>query len=167
MERGNKPVPYNFEMREAHLSELPKDNSQIMALVPFSAEMSDEDRQLNKDLPVAAATKTKQMVYGDLDLGSFEDEISGINLSKLFSVYGPQSAEGKRKKKQRQLAKGMDKTRSDQASSIQSTYKYKVAFNPHIIPMQYSDQPYESKDLALAGPISIKGNGSKHEQTAT
>ena len=27
MDRGNKPVPYNFEMREAHLSELPKDNS--------------------------------------------------------------------------------------------------------------------------------------------
>ena len=36
MDRGNKPVPYNFEMREAHMSELPKDDSNIMALVPFN-----------------------------------------------------------------------------------------------------------------------------------
>ena len=39
------------------------------------------------------------MVYGNLKLGNFEEEISGINLSKLFSVYGPQSAEGYKRKK--------------------------------------------------------------------
>jgi hypothetical protein len=38
------------------------------------------------------------MVYGNLKLGQFDEEINGINLSKLFSVYGPQSAEGNRKK---------------------------------------------------------------------
>jgi hypothetical protein len=37
-------------------------------------------------------------VFGNLKLGNFEEEISGINLSKLFSVYGPQSVEGKKKK---------------------------------------------------------------------
>lgn len=44
------------------------------------------------------------MVYGNLKLGNFDEEItgSGINLSKLFSVYGPKSAEGKRGKKVRQ-----------------------------------------------------------------
>ena len=42
------------------------------------------------------------MVYGNLKLGKFDEEISGINLSKLFSVYGPQSAEGRRRKKVRQ-----------------------------------------------------------------
>ena len=31
----------------------------------------------------------KQMVYGDIEVGNFEEEISGINLSKLFSVYNP------------------------------------------------------------------------------
>jgi hypothetical protein len=30
-------------------------------------------------------------------MGQFEEEVSGINLSKLFSVYGPQSAEGKKR----------------------------------------------------------------------
>jgi hypothetical protein len=29
------------------------------------------------------------MIYGNLKLGNFDEEISGINLSKLFSVYGP------------------------------------------------------------------------------
>jgi len=43
----------------------------------------------------------RQVVYGNLQLGHFEEEISGINLSKLFSVYGPQSAEGRRRKKLR------------------------------------------------------------------
>ena len=46
----------------------------------------------------------RQMVYGNLKLGHFDEEItgSGINLSKLFSVYGPKSAEGKRGKRVRQ-----------------------------------------------------------------
>ena len=40
------------------------------------------------------------MIYGNLKLGNFDEEISGINLSKLFSVYGPQSAaDGLRRKK--------------------------------------------------------------------
>jgi len=37
--------------------------------------------------------KDPAQVFGNLKLGGFEEEVSGINLSKLFSVYGPQSTQ--------------------------------------------------------------------------
>ena len=70
----------------------------------------------------------RQMVYGNLKLGQFDEEISGINLSKLFSVYGPQSAEGRRRKKVRQsyqsgninLVKNKDFAKSSPARGFDS-----------------------------------------------
>jgi hypothetical protein len=41
----------------------------------------------------------QNMVYGDLNLGKFEEQVMGINLSKLFSVYVPGSKLGKKQKK--------------------------------------------------------------------
>lgn len=43
-------------------------------------------------IPNADVTQTSKdpaPVFGNVKLGGFEEEVSGINLSKLFSVYGP------------------------------------------------------------------------------
>lgn len=99
MDRGNKPVPQNVDPREG--LELTQDANG--ALVPYQFEGTATHNGVPKQLEDAARDLAqyklgRQMVYGELEFGSFDEEISGINLSKLFSVYGPQSAEGKRKK---------------------------------------------------------------------
>lgn len=71
--------------------------------MPFQFDGAAAHTGVSKQLEDAARDLAqyklgRQMVYGELEFGSFDEEISGINLSKLFSVYGPQSAEGKRKK---------------------------------------------------------------------
>jgi hypothetical protein len=72
MLRGNDPVASNYEEKEMqHLK--PND----LVIIP-SIESKIE--------PIGAAIKPKP----------FEQEVSGINLSKLFSVYGPQSLLEKR-----------------------------------------------------------------------
>lgn len=83
------------------------------SLVPYFSQedgarnRSQEDKNRMAEPGKAGIGKdgtARQMVYGNLKLGNFDEEItgSGINLSKLFSVYGPKSAEGKRSKKVRQ-----------------------------------------------------------------
>lgn len=102
LERGNKPVPSVLETKEG-----PSENTRP---APKEAEISvvpvgEPDHKTEMQVPDidrearAKAQNDRQVVYGNLKLGRFEDEISGINLSKLFSVYGPQSAEGKRRKR--------------------------------------------------------------------
>jgi hypothetical protein len=96
MARGNKPVPNTLDAKESIEHSLGKST----ALVPFGSNkdgqtdiynnecvfvVKHEDRPADPNM-----SKTgKQVVYGDLELGNFDEEISGINLSKLFSVYAP------------------------------------------------------------------------------
>lgn len=86
------------------------------------------------------------MVYGNLKLGQFDEEINGINLSKLFSVYGPQSAEGNRRKKVRQshqsggiqqlkgnISKSSPQRAFDSYQQQKSSQQY---HNVHALPLQ-------------------------------
>lgn len=86
------------------------------------------------------------MVYGNLKLGHFDEEINGINLSKLFSVYGPQSAEGNRRKKVRQSHQsgGIQQLRNKDISKSSpqrafDSYQQKSSqqyHNVHALPLQ-------------------------------
>lgn len=79
-------------------------------------------------------------MYGNLKLGNFEEEVSGVNLSKLFSVYGPQSAEGKRKKKARAPEVGVEplprhfESRSRVTGETGGTKKQ---LNAAVVPIRY------------------------------
>jgi hypothetical protein len=82
MERGNKPVPQNFEMRDVDKNEIGS------VLVPYGGDSRmKEIMRASQDL--LKSQEGRQIVYGNLKLGKFDEEISGINLSKMFSVYGP------------------------------------------------------------------------------
>lgn len=99
MRRGNNPVPAAYEEHEPV--------APGGALVPFfggpesgggkPGALASEAGGIGGK--AASKQSGRQMVYGNLKLGNFDEEISGINLSKLFSVYGPQSAEGLRRRK--------------------------------------------------------------------
>ena len=90
-------MPQNYVVRDANVGE--------GAVVPYEGDKPAEAIQhASQDL---LALKDRQLIYGNVKLGEFEEEISGINLSKLFSVYGPQSAQGRkrsRKDKSKQVA---------------------------------------------------------------
>lgn len=79
------------------------------------------------------------MVYGELEFGSFDDEISGINLSKLFSVYGPQSAEGKRKKPGSKLEALRAAAQKHKQAPDPMLAAAKPALYPHVVPIMYYD----------------------------
>ena len=102
LERGNKPIPAVLDAKDGNPENArgaPKEAE--MAVVPVGQPDQKPESQppeLDRESR-AKAQNDRQVVYGNLKLGRFEDEISGINLSKLFSVYGPQSAEGKRRKR--------------------------------------------------------------------
>ena len=70
MKRGNNPVMTNYD--ETGVEPL-KD----LVIIPNvdNGFVDDDD-------------KKKDLTYNNLKIGAFEEEISGINLSKLFSVYG-------------------------------------------------------------------------------
>jgi hypothetical protein len=80
LERGNKPVPPNYEEQDVGESYI----SKIKALYD-----SQKDPLVPKD-PINKA-KTK------INLQEFDEEINGVNLSKLFSAYGPSSVVDKTK----------------------------------------------------------------------
>ena len=91
MGRGNKPVPNQI----VDSSNDPKQ----YALIPFATDKPIEVAGVNSTIKKDTATgQNRQVVFGNLKLGNFDEEISGINLSKLFSVYGPQSFQTKKKK---------------------------------------------------------------------
>jgi hypothetical protein len=120
MERGNKPVPLTFEMKDAN--EQVEGSPDQRALVPaLGLDGFSVLHPQAQDIALLPATgeslggeSKKQVVYGDLKLGKFEEEVGGINLAKLFSVYGPQSAQGKRKKKPAALPRHFDSTAQKQ-----------------------------------------------------
>lgn len=73
LERGNKPVPLNYEEQDV----LPTSHDQSYA---------DKIKMLyGTQNQLATKTKTK------FNLGDFDEEINGVNLSKLFVAYGPSS----------------------------------------------------------------------------
>jgi len=69
-------VPVTYDEQEPIMSK---------ALMPYI----NSDELFKKQIADDKARNNRQMVYGNLKLGNFDEEISGINLSKLFSVYGP------------------------------------------------------------------------------
>lgn len=99
------------------------------------------------------------MIYGDLELGNFDEEISGINLSKLFSVYAPQSAEGKRKKSGNKINSKVGVHRSSNHEVISFRTQAKKAINPHVIPMNYNES-------APGQPATVKAPSSNKDATS-
>lgn len=93
MERGNKPVPQNFEILKEEI--ISKEKTNETAVIPYTGASADDPN--------------RKVAFGNAGLGSFEEEVNGINLSKLFSIYGPLSAEQKKRKNQK---------RSDANSSL-------------------------------------------------
>lgn len=81
MKRGNEPVASNYEEMELHPMK-----ANDLVIIPNAEESAKSPPQL-----------------GTIKLGAFEEEVSGINLSKLFSVYGPQSTQEKKKRKETQV----------------------------------------------------------------
>mmetsp|Transcript_18541 Transcript_18541/g.17623 ORF Transcript_18541/g.17623 Transcript_18541/m.17623 type:complete len:174 (+) Transcript_18541:1908-2429(+) len=78
LERGNKPVPPNYEEQDVY---------------PVQG-MTD----WNKAPGQVQARKVRQRgMNKSFNIEDFDEEINGVNLSKLFSVYGPGSYQQKKK----------------------------------------------------------------------
>jgi hypothetical protein len=77
LKRGNEPVASNYE--EVELKPIKAND---LVIIPNAEEVSKKE-------------VTAPVPFGNVKLNGFEEEVSGINLSKLFSVYGPQSTQDK------------------------------------------------------------------------
>lgn len=128
-------MPINLDAKEGELASLGKST----ALVPLTSKDAEEGGALvvkhegqKPDQP-----KVIKQEHADPEHRNFEEEISGINLSKLFSVYAPKSAECKRKRGVKANAKiGGQKTMNESASY---RTQGKHGLNPHVIPMDYHE----------------------------
>lgn len=133
MARGNKPVPVNVDVKEAEGASLGKST----ALVPLIGKDAEEGALVVKhDGPKPDQPKVIKQAMADQEHRNFDEEISGINLSKLFSVYAPQSAEGKRKKRAKHHGK-QAVNKSNESVSYRT--QGKQGLNPHVIPMDYNE----------------------------